>query len=390
MSRLESPSIVNIADLRVAARRRLPNAVFDYLEGTADDGVTGRDNLAAFSEVVFAPRQAVTVEPDLSTRLMGARMAMPVMLSPIGYCRLLHPGGDVAAARAGKAAGVPFIQATGSGFPMEAVHEVGGPLFFQVYQMGGRAAAERALGRARKLGFKGIFVTVDTPVSGNRERDPRNGMKALMGPKLLPKLPYVPEVLAHPRWLISFLRDGGMPAMPNVVGEDGRSLPAPDVERALANANICWDDLGWIRKAWDGPIIVKGIMRADDARRALDEGADGIVVSNHGGRQLDCAAATLRVLPGIAEAVKGRAHILIDSGIRRGGDIAKALCLGADAVLIGRAYGYGLAAAGEAGVARALEILRADLMRTMKLLGAASLRDLTRDKVFVKDGFRVD
>ena len=381
---------INIADLRDAARARLPNAVFDYLEGTADDGVTGRDNIAAFSEVVLAPRQAVMCEPDLSTSLLGAGLAMPVFLSPIGYCRLLHRHGDLGAARAAAAAGLPFIQATGSGFSMEQVAEQGGTLFFQVYQMGGRAAAERALTRARRLGFKGIFVTIDTPVSGNREKDPRNGMKALMGRKLLPKLPYVPEVLAHPRWLIPFLLDGGVPAMPNVVGEDGRPLPAPDVERALAGANICWEDLSWIRKAWNGPIVVKGIMRADDARRALDEGADGIVVSNHGGRQLDCVAGTLRVLPGIAEAVKGRATVLIDGGIRRGGDIVKALCLGADAVLVGRAYGYGLAAAGEAGVAQALTILKTDMLRTMKLLGAQSVAELGPDFVRLRDGFRVD
>jgi L-lactate dehydrogenase (cytochrome) len=381
---------VNIADLRAAARARLPNAVFDYLDGTADDGITGRDNIAAFSEVILTPRQAVMCEPDLSIRLLGAELAMPVFLSPIGYCRLLHHQGDLAAARAAKAAGIPFIQATGSGFPMEQVAQQGETLFYQVYKMGGRAAAERALARARGLGFKGIFVTIDTPVSGNREQDPRNGMKALMGSKLLPKLPYVPEVLAHPRWLIPFLLDGGVPAMPNVVGEDGLPLPAPDVERALAGANICWEDLRWIRKAWDGPILVKGIMRADDARRALDEGANGIVVSNHGGRQLDGVAATLRVLPGIAEAVQGKAPVLLDSGIRRGGDIVKALCLGADAVLVGRAYGYGLAAAGEAGVAKALEILKADLLRTMKLLGVAHVGELGRDFVRLKDGFRVD
>lgn len=381
---------INIADLRDAARARLPNAVFDYLEGTADDGVTGRDNMAAFSEVVLTPRQAVMCEPDLSTSLLGANLAMPVFLSPIGYCRLLHRQGDLGAARAAAAAGLPFIQATGSGFSMEQVAEQSRTLFFQVYQMGGRAAAERALARARRLGFKGIFVTIDTPVSGNREQDPRNGMKALMGRKLLPKLPYVPEVLAHPRWLIPFLLDGGVPAMPNVVGEDGRPLPAPDVERALAGANICWEDLSWVRKAWDGPIVVKGIMRPDDARRALDEGADGIVVSNHGGRQLDCVAGTLRVLPGIAEAVKGRATVLIDGGIRRGGDIVKALCLGADAVLVGRAYGYGLAAAGEAGVAQALAILKADMLRTMKLLGAQSVAELGPEFVRLREGFRVD
>ena len=215
-------------------------------------------------------------------------------------------------------------------------------------------------------------------------------MAALMGTKWLPKLPYVPEIMSHPRWLARFVLDGGSPSMPNVCDENGRALPSPDVANALAGANILWDDLSWIRKLWSGPIVVKGVMTVGDARRALDKGADGIVVSNHGGRQLDCVAGTLRVLPGIAEAVKGRCAIFLDSGIRRGSDIAKGLCLGADAVLLGRAYAYGLAATGDAGVTRALEILRADLLRTMKLLGAATVMDLRPELVRVPAGFRVD
>jgi L-lactate dehydrogenase (cytochrome) len=246
------------------------------------------------------------------------------------------------------------------------------------------------LARAKSLGVKALFITVDTPVSGNRELDPRNGMAALMGSNWLAKLPYVPGVLQHPRWLARFLLDGGVPPMPNVVDDAGKALPALDVARALAGANNNWTDLSWIRKAWDGPIVMKGLLRADDARRAVDEGVDGIVVSNHGGRQLDSAPASLRVLPGIVEAVKGKTVIFMDGGIRRGGDIVKALCLGADAVLVGRAYVFGLVTGGEAGVAKALEILRTDMLRTMKLLGAEKLSDLNRELVFMKDGFRVD
>jgi L-lactate dehydrogenase (cytochrome) len=390
MARVASPHAVNIADLRAAARARLPRAVFGYLDGTADDGVTGRDNLAAFSEVLFQPRQALSIAPDLSTRVLGVDLALPLLLSPVGYCRLLHPRGDYAAAAAARRAGTGYILATGAGTAMEAVARENDKLFYQVYKIGGRACAERAILRAGKLGLKGLFVTIDTPVGGNREADPRNGMAALMGTKWLPKLPYVPEIMRHPRWLARFLADGGSPSMPNVVGDDGRPLPAPDVANALAGANILWEDLDWIRKLWSGTIVVKGIMTADDARRAVEMGADGIVVSNHGGRQLDCVAATLRVLPGIAAAVKGKTTIFLDSGIRRGSDIAKALCLGADAVLVGRAYAYGLAAAGDAGVDRALEILRADLLRTMKLLGAATVKDLTPDLVRLPENFRVD
>ena len=383
-------SAVNIADLRAAARARLPNVVFDYLEGTADDGVTGRDNIKAFSEVVFAPRQAVMCEPDLSATMFGQKLSLPLFLSPLGYCRLLHPDADPGAAAAGRKAGIPFIQATGSGYPMEDVARVTDLNFYQLYQMGGRAAAERALLRARTAGVKGLFVTVDTPISGNRERDPRNGMKQLMGPSLLAKIPYAFDVLAHPRWLARFLLDGGVPPMPNVTAEDGSPLPALDVAAALSRANINWTDLSWIRKAWDGPIVVKGILRPDDARRAVDEGADGISVSNHGGRQLDCVAASIRALPAIADAVKGKTTIFMDGGIRRGGDIVKALCLGADAVLVGRAYGYGLAAGGAAGVAKGLEILKAELVRTMKLLGADTVADLHPGLVRLKPDFRVD
>jgi L-lactate dehydrogenase (cytochrome) len=390
MANAANSPFVNIADLRAAAKARLPRAVFGYLDGTADDGVTGRDNIGAFSEVLFHPRQAVMTAPDLSTRLLGVDLALPLLLSPVGYCRLLHPRGDYAAAAAAKRLGTGFILATGAGTAMEEVVRENDKLFYQVYKIGGRACAERAIARAEKLGLKGLFVTIDTPVSGNREGDPRNGMAALMGTKWLPKLPYVPEIMAHPRWLARFLLDGGSPSMPNVVGEDGKALPSPDVANALAGANILWDDLAWIRKLWSGPIVVKGVMTVADAQRAVDMGADGIVVSNHGGRQLDCVAATLRVLPGIAEAVKGKTTVFLDSGIRRGSDIVKALCLGADAVLIGRAYAYGLAAAGDEGVARALEILHADMLRSMKLLGAATVADLTPELVRLPENFRVD
>ena len=389
MSKLASPHIVNIADLRDLARKRLPNAAFDYLDGAADDELTARDNIDAFSQVVFKPKQAVMCTPDLSTRILGVDIAIPALLSPIGYSRMLHPRGELAAARGAKKAGTGYILSTISGHPLEKVREENDKVFFQVYLMGGRDATRRAFERAQKLGYKGLFVTIDTAVAGNRERDPRNGMRPLMAKALLPKLRYVPEILSHPRWLSRFLMDGGMPALPNVVTDAG-PIQATDVGRALENAHVCWEDLKWIRESWDGPVVIKGVMSAADAQRAVDEGADGIVVSNHGGRQLDGVAGSLRVLPGIVEKVKGKTRIIFDGGIRRGGDIAKALCLGAEAVLIGRAYAYGMAAAGDAGVDRALEILIADLNRTMKLLGASAISELTPDLVALKPGFRVD
>ena len=389
MSKLASPHIVNIADLRALARKRLPNAAFDYLDGAAEGEVTARDNIAAFSEVIFKPRQAVMTNPDLATRVLGVDLAVPFILSPIGYSRMLHPRGELAGAGGAKRAGTGYILSTISGHPLEKVREQNDKVFFQVYLMGGREATKRAFARAKALGYKGLFVTIDTAVAGMRERDYRNGMGPLMAKSLLPKLPYLPEILSHPRWLARFLLDGGMPGLPKVVTDTG-PLAATDVGRALENAHVCWDDLKWIRQAWDGPIVIKGVMSADDAQRAVDEGADGIVVSNHAGRQLDGVAGSLRVLPGIVERVKGKTTIIFDGGIRRGGDIAKALCLGADAVLVGRAYAYGMAAAGDAGVDRALEILRADLVRTMKLLGANTVGELTPALVALKPGFRID
>ena len=389
MPNLTSPQVVNIADLRSLARRRLPNAAFDYLDGAAEGEVTARDNIAAFSEVIFKPHQAVMTNPDLATRILGLDLAVPFILSPIGYSRMLHPRGELAGAGGATRAGTGYILSTISGHPLEKVREQNDKVFFQVYLMGGQAATLRAFERAKKLGYKGLFVTIDTAVAGMRERDHRNGMGPLMAKALLPKLPYLPEIMAHPRWLFRFLMDGGMPGLPNVITEDG-PLAATDVGRALTNAHVCWEDLQWIRQAWNGPVVIKGVMSADDAQRAVDEGADGIVVSNHAGRQLDGVAGTLRVLPGIVDRVKGKTAIIFDGGIRRGGDIAKALCLGAEAVLVGRAYAYGMAAAGDAGVDRALEILKTDLVRTMKLLGANTVQDLTRDLVALKPGFRID
>jgi L-lactate dehydrogenase (cytochrome) len=214
-----------------------------------------------------------------------------------------------------------------------------------------------------------------------RERDPRNGMKELLGTSLLAKIPYVPEILAHPRWLASFLLDGGVPKLENIVLPGKGPMELVDVASALSKAVVTWDDLRWIRELWSGPIVVKGLLTGDDARRAVDEGAAAVVVSNHGGRQLDSVSASLRALPEVVAAVGGQIEVLMDGGIRRGSDIVKALCLGARSVLIGRAYAYGLAAAGQLGVARALEILRNDVERTIRLLGCSSVTALNREYV---------
>jgi isopentenyl diphosphate isomerase/L-lactate dehydrogenase-like FMN-dependent dehydrogenase len=244
--------------------------------------------------------------------------------------------------------------------------------------LGGREAAENALGRAVRAGFSALVITVDTPVAGMRERDPRNGMKELLGTSLFAKIPYAFDILAHPRWLTSFLLDGGVPKLANIVLPGKGPMQLIDVASALSEAVVTWEDLRWIREAWSGPIVVKGLLTGDDARRAVDEGAAAVVVSNHGGRQLDSVSSTLRALPEVVAAVNGQAEVLMDGGIRRGSDIVKAICLGARSVLIGRAYAYGLAAAGQSGVTRALDILRADVQRTLRLLGCASVAALNR------------
>lgn len=377
---LNSSQVVNIEDLRRAAKHRLPKSVFDYLDGGADAEITLAENCRVFRDVTFRPRSAVAISNcNLRTRVLGHDLSFPAMLAPVGYSRLMHPGGEVAAARAAGRAGTGYILSTISGHRMEDVRAASnGPVWYQLYLLGGRSAAEGALDRARQAGFSALVITVDTPVAGLRERDPRNGMKELLGTSLSAKIPYLPNILAHPGWLASFLRDGGVPRLENVVLPGKGPMELVDVASALAQAVVTWADLKWIRELWSGPIIVKGLLTGDDARRAVDEGAAAVVVSNHGGRQLDSVSSTLRALPEVVAAVNGQIEVLMDGGVRRGSDIAKAIGLGARAVLIGRAYAYGLGAAGESGVARALDILRSDLERTLLLLGCPSVTALDR------------
>jgi len=372
-------------DLRPLARRRLPKAVFDYLDGGAEGEVTLRENCRVFDDVTFRPRHAVAVpDCDLRTRVLGFDVSFPALLAPVGYSRLMHPDGEAGAARAAGAAGTAYILSTLSGHRLEDVKAASsGPVCYQLYLMGGREASEAVIERARVAGCAALVVTIDTAVAGMRERDFRNGMKELMGDSVLAKIPFLPQVLSRPAWLAGFLLDGGLSKLSNVVIPGKGPMELIDVSAALAAAAVTWNDLRWIRSLWPGLIVIKGVLTAHDARRAIDEGAAAIVVSNHGGRQLDGVPASLRVLPEIVAAVNGRVEVLMDGGIRRGADIAKALCLGARAVLCGRAYAYGLAAAGEAGVARALEILRTDLERTLKLLGCSSVAALDRSYVNV-------
>jgi L-lactate dehydrogenase (cytochrome) len=383
-SSVTSPQVLTIKDLRRLAERRLPRVAFDYIDGGADDEITLRENSRIFDDVLFRPRCAVaTTACDLRTTVLGTKLELPFMLAPVGSSRLFYPKGEVVAARAAGKAGTAYIQSTLSGSRLEDVRAGStGPCWYQVYLVGGRDIATAMIERARVAGFSALVVTIDTPVAGQRERDTRNGTKELIGRQVWSMLPYVSQILTRPRWLAAFLADGGLMNFPNVVLPEG-PMPYADVGAALEKSMVAWQDLRWIRELWKGPIIIKGVHTGEDALRAIDEGADAIVVSNHGGRQLDGVAPTLRVLPEVIAAVNGRVEVLLDSGIRRGSDIVKALCLGARAVLIGRAYAYGLGAGGEAGVTRAIDILRTEVTRTLKLLGCASVSSLDRSYVEV-------
>lgn len=382
---IQPPRVLNIEDLRRAAKRRLPRVVFDYIDGGAETESTLRVNSRAFGAITLRPRCAVaTPVCQTQTTVLGTTIPMPLILAPVGSCRLMYPRGEEAVARAAGKAGIIYTVPTLAGCRLEDVAVAsGGPVWYQLYLVGGRDCALAAIERARNARFSALVVTIDTAVAGFRERDFRNGARELLSGKLPAMLPFVGQLLTKPRWLAEYLADGGLMRFENVVIPGEGPMLYADVTAALEQSVVTWEDLKWIHEAWRGPIVIKGIHTADDARRAADKGADALVVSNHGGRQLDGVAASLQALPEVIASVGDRIEVLLDGGIRRGSDIVKALCLGARAVMIGRAYAYGLGAAGSAGVARAIQILRDDLNRTMKLLGCPSVAELNRSFIDV-------
>ena len=384
------PDVLNISDLRRLAKERLPRVVFDYIDGGADAEVTLRDNVKAYEQITFRPRGAVAIPScDLKTTVLGHQLELPFILAPVGSTRLFYPNGEVLAARAAGKAGTAYVLSTLSGTPMEQVRAAtSGPAWYQVYLCGGREASIQMLKRAKTAGFTALVVTIDTGVPGLRERDLRNGIKELLG-RGISGLPYLGQMIARPGWVAGMLSDGGLMSFPNVVLPTG-PMPYADVGKTLEESVVCWDDLKWIRDLWDGHIVVKGVHTAEDADRVVAEGANALVVSNHGGRQLDGVPGSIRSLPEVLRAVGNKVEVLVDGGIRNGGDVVKALSLGARGVLIGRAYAYGLAAAGEPGVLRAIEILRTGMVRTMKLLGVSSVRDLNRSYIDVPTGWFPD
>jgi isopentenyl diphosphate isomerase/L-lactate dehydrogenase-like FMN-dependent dehydrogenase len=362
--------------------------VFDYIDGAADDEVTAAQNVAAFRRITFRPRAAVgAVEADTATSVLGVSLSLPVMLAPAGLVRIMHPDGARCVARAAAAAGTVSVLSSVAGTALEEVAAgVDGPLWFQLYAPGGASQTDALVKRAQQAGYAGLVITVDTAALGNRERDVRHGVAPPFRFAPWPAARLGAQVVTRPRWLLGTARSE---LRGRRRGRDARvstgaplSDPAagdPTARRvAMAASPFTWADVSDIRRRWSGPLVVKGIVTPADATLALGAGADAVVVSNHGGRQLDGAPATMDVLPAVVDAVDGRAPVLVDGGVRRGSDVVKAVAAGACAVLIGRAYLYGLAAAGEAGVGRVLEVLRDDTVRTLQLLGCPSVAQLDR------------
>jgi (S)-mandelate dehydrogenase len=373
---------LTIEDLRVIARRRLPNFTYEYLEGGAEDEVALRRNRDVFERIAWLPRTLAGVgTPDLSTEVLGEACHLPLIIAPTGFNGMLWPQGDLALARAASDAGIPFTLSTVSNYSLPRMTaELPERIWFQLYPFKDPAAVDHLVGRAEQAGCRTLVVTTDVPVLGAREWDQRN-YRAPMQLSLRSKL----DVLAHPGWLRRVMIPGGAPEFENL-----KELLPPGARSALAgvrfmgtqiNARLGWDDMARIRARWKGKLVLKGILCVEDARRAVEMGADGIVLSNHGGRQIDSAVSGVELLPAVSAEVGERITVLVDGGFRRGSDVLKALALGADAVMIGRPALYGLAAGGQAGVAHALGLLRAEMERTLTLLGCRSLGELGRHLV---------
>lgn len=374
-ARLLKPAV---EDWRRVAQQVLPRFAFEYLEGGAEDWRTADRNVAAFETLELEPRILVDVsQVDTSTELFGERLALPAAVGPTGLNGLLrHRADEYLASAAGKA-GVPFVLSTASTSLIEAVRaRTQGPLWLQLYVQNDRGIAERWMHEARRNGCTLLMLTVDTPVAGIRNHYRRNGFTLPL--RWTPRL--LADVATHPRWCLAT----GIHGMPKMVNLARASLQHADMalQSATLNAemarNLTWDDLKWVRRHWDGPVLVKGIGCVEDARLALAHGADGIVLSNHGGRQLEGAPVALDLLPPVLDAVGGQLKVLVDGGVRRGSSIAKAVAMGAAAVLLGRAPLYGVAVAGESGAVDVLAILRSELEVTLRLLGRPRTRDLDR------------
>jgi pre-mycofactocin synthase len=385
---MANPWFESVAEAQRRAKKRLPRGVYGALVAGSERGLTAEDNLAAFAELGFAPHTAgLADERNTAVTVMGQPMSMPIMISPTGV-QAVHPDGEVAVARAAAARGVAMGLSSFASKPIEEVVAANPQTFFQMYWVGTREEMLARMDRARRAGAVGLIATLDWSFSYGRD----------WGSPYIPEKidveavrRYAPQVLARPRWLLDFARSGRIPdlTVPNMVATPGE--PAPTFFGAygmwMQSPMPTWEDVAWLREQWDGPFMLKGVMRVDDAKRAVDAGVTAISVSNHGGNNLDGTPASIRALPAIADAVGDQIEVLLDGGIRRGGDVAKALALGARAVMIGRAYLWGLGANGQAGVENVLDLLRDGLGSALVGLGRPSIAELSRDDLVVPPGF---
>ena len=370
---------ISIADLRILAKKRLPKMVFDYIDGGADDEITLARNVSRFRDRSLVWRALTDISViDTNAKVMGAQSALPFFISPTASSRLFSPkGGEIAVAKAAEKFGIPYsISTIGSTSIEDVAAATKGPKFFQIYVWKDRGVVKDIIARVKAAGFDGIILTVDVPVAGNRERDPRN--KFTIPPK--PNLVVVSQMLSRPAYLLDMVSSGKIDAANfKHIKTDGGGII--EFINNQFDRTVTWKDAEWMRKEWGGKFAIKGISTAKDAQNCLDIGTDAVWISNHGGRQLDTSPATIDTLPAIAEQVKGRAEIILDGGIRRGTDIVKALAMGATSVAIGRAYLYGLGAAGQIGVEKALAILQSELLRNMALCGAKNIGEITKELV---------
>ena len=376
-----------ISDLERMFDRRIPEVVGDYFHGGASDERTMRENVEAYEATRFLPNYGISHdEIDLTTNVVGTDLSMPIIAGPIGSLRTLWPHGEELAAKAVGEAGTICCLSTLTGTRLEEVIAASPyDCWFQLYLVGGREVATKGILRAKAAGYKALMLTIDTPVAGLRYRDKRNGsVKAISG-NMFEKMKFAPQMLAHFSWLTSHFHDGGLMNFPNIELAGGAAMPYSDIGNQLQKSAVTWDDIPWIREVWQGPIIIKGVHTLHDALKAAEIGAAAIVISNHGGRQLDRVLSTLEMLRKIAPAMQDNAtEVLVDGGIRSGGDVAIALATGAKAVLLGRAYAFGLGVAGGAGVTKALQIIRDELEHTMRQLGCAKLDDLNETHITKK------
>jgi len=367
----------NVAEARRLARRVLPRALFDYIDGGAEDEVTMGENERALRQIAFRPRMGTKVQrPRLDTTVLGRPVSLPVLLAPCGLVEMVHPDGAIGVARAARRAGTVSVLSTVAGTPPAALSHEPGPRWFQLYAAG-RDEADDLMGQASSAGFEGLVVTIDTPALGLRDRDVRNGVGGPIRLGARSALRLGPQIVARPGWSLRMLRRmqwtaGGTQRL----AAGAASVGFPTV--AMLASPFGWDDIARIRRRWSGSLVIKGVLSGDDALRAADAGADAVVVSNHGERQLEGAPATARVLPEVVDVAGDRVEVLMDGGVRRGGDVVKALAIGARAVLVGRPYLYALAVAGEPGVERLLGIFRSEMSRTLSLLGCPDVAELNR------------